>query len=491
MLRRGYKQLGRNQLSSWVDRLAAGAFVLSLCGASFAYGHLATKRNWFPMPVLYKAKDAASAYLDIEAAGDPPGLVRYADGHEGPEVRRLNDRAENDAILVTGGFFEQPQICPQHGCLAWLMGRSGEILHTWEVDPNAIFTAKELSAHSGFPKPENLNVQGIDMTADGGLVVTLQGRNMFPYYVGVVRLDYEGNIVWKYADFSHHWPTVLSNGDIAIPKAEILQPVPDVVADTAMPSECEGAVSAIYQEGMRIRGKDGQAIREIKFEDLLISNDLKGLIYAVRDDCDPYHINGIAELNENAARQIPGAEPGDLVVSLRSPSALLIVDRTDDTVHHVISGPMVAQHSPVVFADGRIAVFDNLGGEPSQGGSRILAFDLAQGTHEVLFPRPGGYNKLSSSAQGSVRLSDDGSRALIGETLNGRLIEVDLTTGQLLWELENFTSLALFNKRAVSPSKHQTALMNTQGADYVSFDWMGSNGLKADYKGPGLLAGDG
>lgn len=425
--------------------------------------------------------------MHLEAASDPPGLVRYADDHDRPEVRRLEGSPERDVILVTGGFFEQPQLCPHHGCLAWLMSRSGEILHTWEVDPNSIFTAAELSAHSGFPTPENLNVQGVDLAPDGGLVLTLQGRNMFPYYVGVVRLDYDGNIVWKFADYSHHWPTVLSNGDVVVPKAEILQPVPTVVGDTAVPSECGGTVGAIYQEGMRIRDQGGKILRELMFEDLLISNDLKGLIYAVRDDCDPYHINGIAELNANAARHVAGASPGDLVVSLRSPSALLIVDRTENVIHDIITGPMVAQHSPVVFADGRIGVFDNLGGEPKNGGSRILAFDLEHDTHEVLYPRPGNGGHLSSPEQGSVRISADGTRALIGETLTGRLIEVDLTNGRLLWEFENFTDLALYNGLTSSPPKHHGALMNAQGAHYVPLEWLSSKGLKPDYSGPKIV----
>lgn len=450
-----------------MDRLAIGLFVAALCGGSFAYGIAATKWNLFPVPMIYKAKAGLDAFLDLESKNDPPGMVRYSGDQNIPIIRQLEGGTERDAILVTGGFFEQPQICPDYGCLAWVMDRSGDILHKWEIDPNALFSNLELASHSGFPDPENLIVQGVAPTQDGGLVVTLQGRNMFPYYVGVFRLDAAGKVLWKSADYSHHWPRVLQNGDVALPMADILQPAPDFVGDTAVPRKCTDAVSAIYQEGLRIRDDTGDIVREFYFEDLLIGSDLKGLIYAVRNDCDPYHINGIAELNDAAARHIAGAQAGDLVISLRSPSAILIVDRTEDIVHHVLTGPMVAQHAPVVFADGRIGVFDNLGGDAAQGGSRVLAFDLATGTHETLYPRPGTDARLSSEAQGSLRLSADGQRALVGETLNGRLIEIDLATGKTLWEFENYTDLSLFKSDAGIVSQDNGALMNAQGGHFV------------------------
>ena len=451
-----------------VDRFAFGLFVLALCAGSFAYGVAATKWRLFPVPLLYQAKAGLDALLDLESKNDPPGMVRYSGDQTLPVINAFASGPEHDAILVTGGFLEQPQLCPNYGCLAWVMNRDGKVLHKWEIDPKSLFSNEELSDHSGFPSSENLIVQGISPTADGGLVVTLQGRNMFPYYVGVFRLNAAGEVLWKSADYSHHWPRVLQNGDVALPMAEILQPAPDTVADTALPSKCTAAVSAIYQEGVRIRDDTGAIIREFYFEDLLIKSDLKGLIYAVRDDCDPYHINGIAELNASAASQIAGAEPGDLVISLRSPSAILIVDRIEDVVHHVLAGPMVAQHAPVVFPDGRIGVFDNLGGDLSQGGSRILAFDLTNGTHETLFPRPGSGERLSSEAQGSFRLSADGLRALVGETLNGRLLEIDLLTGQTLWEFQNYTDLSLFNTEAGIMSEAKGALMNAQGGHFVT-----------------------
>ena len=453
--------------SNILAKLPFLAFILSLCAGAFVYGVVAAKWNWFPVPAMARAKTGLEAYLNLDDEQAPFGLVRYVDVDH-PVIENHSDTQQHELILVAGGFFAHPNICPEFGCIAMVMDHQGQVYHSWSIDPNGLVSEKDFANHSGMTRAENLNVQGVAPTRDGGLIVTLQGRNMFPYYVGVVKLDKESNVEWEHIDFSHHWPLVAENGDVVLPVAQIVQPAPAAFEETVVPIECIGAVPALYHEGLRIRASDGTLLRETWFEDLLIANDLKGLMYAVRNGCDPYHVNGMAELNAAAAAGISGAEAGDLVLSLRSPSALIVLDRTEDVVHDVITGPMVAQHAPVVFADGRIGMFDNLGGVSEQGGSRILAYDPATRSFETLFPRQGDTSAhLESVAQGTLQLSEDGTRALVGETLGGRLLEVDLQTGDVLWEYENATALTLHKKFAHVRTEHVAGVMNFHGAHFL------------------------
>ena len=206
-------------------------------------------------------------------------------------------------------------------------------------------------------------------------------------------------------------------------------------------------------------------------EDLVKASDMQGLAYSVRSDCDPYHVNGVALLNAAAVAHMPGTRVGDLLVSLRSSSTLVVLDQNDGRILKVLKGPMVAQHSPNVASDGSIYAFDNLGGIDTAKGTRVVRLDPESGHGTTVFPRnpaaPGG--DLESDAQGAVALSADGSRMLVAETMGGRLFEVDLASGKALWQLQAVSDMTPFYAMIDEAKEGPTwARMQTQGARYLA-----------------------
>ncbi|WP_347311338.1 arylsulfotransferase family protein [Defluviimonas sp. SAOS-178_SWC] len=451
------------------EKLPKIGLFLGLLALAFAWGVATVKWKVFPHHQLVYLESGVVALSKMEVTELPHAVIELAPDETSPDpVALFGPEPAGDVILMTGGFNYRQDICPEFGCMAWVMERDGTVLHSWQYDPSALFDRDKLAGFTGEREAGNIYVQGAALDPAGHLVVTFQARNMFPYQVAVARFDWDGRLDWIRIDGSHHWPTVGDDGRVYVPMARIESDATTVAA-TRQKLQCK--YGAVFQEGVRVISPDGAVLHEFWMDDVVRMSDAQGLAYSVRDDCDPYHVNGIALLNEAAAHRLPGARAGDLLVSLRSSSSLVVLDRDSGRIKHHIAGPMVAQHSPRVLPDGDVAVFDNLGGIDTARGTRVLKLDIVTGAPTTLFPRdadkPGG--DLFSEAQGDVNFSADGSRALVAETLGGRMFEFDTATGAPIWSYRSVSDMAPFYAAEGNPVDGPAyALMHTQGAHFLS-----------------------
>jgi len=452
------------------DNIAKWMFFVALTMAAFAWGVATVKWKVFPHDFLVHVESGFVAIAKMEKTRVPQHVIRAVDESSPIDpVEILQPVVADDLILMTGGFYYRQDQCPDFGCIAMIMDREGKILHSWEADPSQLFTEEQFADYTGFPGPRNVNVVGVALDPKGNLVVTFQGRNVFPYQVGVARFSWDGQLDWLRVDQSHHWPTVGDDGRVYTLISRV-EGRSAHVAGTLEPMECK--FGAVYQEGLQILSPEGEVLKSFWFDDLVREFEVQGLAYAVRDDCDPYHVNGIDLLNAAAAARIPDTREGDIVVSLRSSSTLIVMDQDSGAIKRIFGGTTVAQHSPVVLPNGDIMAFDNLGSELTPSGTRIVRVDAESGMATTLFPRdlsaPGA--DLNSKASGGVRVSDDGKRALIFESMGGRVIEFDMATGTPLWIFKSVSDLKpFFEKFDVDPGEEGTkALMTTQGASYLS-----------------------
>jgi hypothetical protein len=171
--------------------------------------------------------------------------------------------------------------------------------------------------------------------------------------------------------------------------------------------------------------------------DMLIRNGYPGMIYSVRDDCDPIHLNSVDLVTPEIASHIPGASAGDLLVSLREQSAIMLFDPVSAKIKRIVAGRTAAQHSAKFLPDGTVLAFDNQGGSRSLGGSRIVRLNLVDGSAQTVFPTKASRSVLPffSVDGGTVVPSPDGRRAMISSKKESRDIEIDLATGRPLWSM--------------------------------------------------------
>ena len=212
-----------------------------------------------------------------------------------------------------------------------------------------------------------------------------------------------GDIVWEHEDIYHHhdgqW---LENGNLLY----------TVAVDIG-----EGHISDIVKEVNR----KGETVWEWRVWEHLNFKDWP-IHECFNEDHWPM-INGLQQ-----------TEDGTVLMSLRTTSGIIAVDKFNDDIMWEVKYPYVAQqHCPVETEKGRVLCFDNGNIRPgvSTTHSRIVEYDIE--SRELVWsytdPMPPAFY---SPYMGSVeRLWNDNTS--ICESAFGRIFEVNLE-GELMWE---------------------------------------------------------
>ena len=450
-----------------MDRLL---FVIGIAFASFAYGVATMKLEIPPYQWLREAKLAYEAWGAIERdkRNFPNNFEQFEDdAAPTPQAKALAQGAGDERVLVTGGPYEMMDRCPTWGCMAWIADRSGKVLHTWEVNLDDLWQG--LQGFSGDVNNLALYPVGMALGDDGSLTITFQGRDTYPIQIGIVKVDRGGRIVWKRFDNSSHWIAVDDKGLVYTPYSLHVKDFQDL-GGTGVRLSCASGESNI--DRIRVLSAQGAPLRELPLLENVVQAGYRGLLYSVRDGCDPLHLNSIDVATPQIAAHIPGATAGDLLVSLREMNMVALLDGETGAVKRAVTGRTAAQHGLRFLPDGTALGFDNMGGDRALGGSRVVRIDLVKGTVHTVFPQGGvesdsGLLPFFSQVAGHIDVSADGKRALVSVTHQGRLVEIDVASGQPLWVYDNTHDIAPFLKRNGLSDKRTRARFAAYGGYYV------------------------
>jgi hypothetical protein len=449
---------------AWIAPLL---FLVSVAALGFGAGVAVMMFRLFPYPWIQEAKLAFDALGLLEDETLMPALNRVdAAAPAAPRIAALSPRAGTEALLVTGGPGQHMDLCPRFGCLAWIVDRQGRVLHTWEVDWAAL--AGDMAGFSGNAGPQSLYPVGLALLSGGELAVTLHGRNIFPYQVGIARISAAGEVLWVTRDHAHHWIDADAAGNIYAPSMRPVSPPPPRFDGTLVELRCRAGT--VYAEGVTVYGPDGTVLRSFDILRSLAEAGWPGLLYGLRDGCDPAHLNAVAVAGPAIAARLPGIAAGDLLVSVREPSAIAILDGETGAVKRLTAGRTAAQHGPQFLPDGTVVAFDNQGGDPATGGSRILRLDMVTGAVETVFPRRADDPALPfvSVDGGHVEVSPDGTRIMISSKDQARSLEVEVATGEVLWTMDKCFDIGPWLALAGAEAEAERACFNDYGAAYLT-----------------------
>ncbi|MEO1019316.1 MAG: arylsulfotransferase family protein [Pseudomonadota bacterium] len=448
-------------------RLAILLFALGISGLAYLYGVASTKFGLFPANVVEEAWLAAKALREAwnsDFQDRPPGAVALSS-----EPPILTDAGAGDIppadeglILMTGAPDVLTTHCPELGCLAWLMDRSGKIYHVWPIDP-AIDWGETLS---GFNSIENIIPHGSHVFDNGDLLVSFQGRNTFPFGVGLAKFDKDGQLLWKSESNVHHWFDIDEEGNIFTPAHRLIDSPLQI---GVMERELVCADKKIYDDLVEVFAQDGEVLEQFSLTEVMIDSGYGSLLELTRNDCDPLHLNDVEVLDAADAAAYPRFAAGDLLVSINSLNAIAVLDGTTKQVKWLISGMMSYQHNPRFSGDNKILVFDNRAGEARQGGSRLVEIDVGTHEFEAIFPHEATPDEIDfyTSVAGHFDMNEERDRALVSLSLQGRVLEIDLEAGEVLWEFENVHDVARYLEAEGKEADTDYAIFGITGAYYA------------------------
>ena len=402
------------------------AFVLSLTAFAFLYGFAASTRGWFPNDLLVAAwRQARAIWTQANATDKMPRLDYIQD--------RIYDRA--------GVRIEEPQnIQPGMTLIlslwkefdwkpgAKLIDVNGRMLHAWEVDGDQLFP--DPPKHRTKRDPNRTNIHGAYLFANGDIVVNLS-------YVGAVRLDPCGRLLWQIPAGNHHSIARADDGSFWITGGSWDPPEQRSGQSMTLP----GLDERVYHDRILHVSEAGEVLNELDVLDVLYANGLqryipKGSAYpppSMPDDIT--HLNDVEPLEASMAGEYPLFASGDLLISIHHLDLVLVLDPRSKQVKWHASEPFIQQHDPDFWGSGWIGVFDNNRDGTRRGtmlgGSRIVLLQPHTDSLKIIFP-----TELSepfyTKVQGEWQQLENGN-LLLTESQAGRVVEV-APDGRTVWE---------------------------------------------------------
>jgi outer membrane protein assembly factor BamB len=297
------------------------------------------------------------------------------------------------------------------GSTVYLIDLEGKVVHTWQMPYPAQYgrlTERGTLFYNG-KTPE---------TSDR----FISGK---PYKIGaVMEVDWHGHVLWEVKHPDHHHDGILlRNGNVLL---LCLAQLPGELVSRVkggMPgTEHNGEMYGDYLVEMTT---DGRTVWEYRtWEHLDPETDCITAIQEPRDEWT--HGNGLAELPN-----------GDIVVSFRTISTVIIIDRkTGKIIWKLGAPPLCGQHAPTPLPNGNLLIFDN---GPHRVDhpmpfSRVIEVDVATKQIVWKYQEKREYEFFSPRISNAQRLPN--GNTLICEGDFGRFFEVT-REGELVWEYVN------------------------------------------------------
>lgn len=351
--------------------------------------------------------------------------------HEGEGVT-INKTQDDNFVLLSGYFHPNLEIR--------LIRRNGEIIARWPAVYSELFAKNEIPSWL-YPSTDwHVDLHGAAMLPDGSVVFNFE-------YFGMVKLDRCGKVVWKVAKPTHHSVEIAEEGGFWVP-GRIVQ---ESGASEYPPFNPPYIVDTI----MKI-SSDGEIVSEHSIPKILYDNDLGALLSSTGQtirrtsswDNEIVHVNKIAELPSELAKDFPLFSAGDLAISIRGLNLVLVIDPQHHQVKWWRVGPWLRQHDPEFKFGGKIVLFNNnifaTDFDPmidrvwsaSPRVSNIIEIDPVTDQYKIIYGAEPDH-KLLSIIRGKIDLIQQGKGGvLITEFEGGRVLEVD-SQGEIVWQYIN------------------------------------------------------
>jgi hypothetical protein len=311
---------------------------------------------------------------------------------------------------------------------AHLIDMNGMEVHRWFLPKEqAIPAANSARTFFGLLEPQ---VEGGYLFSNGDLMLVYDVKALNFPGTSVVKLDKDSHIIWRTEVQAHHAIQIFRDKIYALTG----QIMPGSGTPNLRPSNDVGeAVSILDRQGRALSSHTiFEALQNAK--NLRIADEVNEWLFRFGGS-DAFHSNSLDVLTEETARFIPGAKPGNVLVSLRNLDMLVVMDLESDTVVWALRGSWRKQHDAKTLPNGHILLFDNEGALMKSGKSRVLEIDPTTGN--VLWSFSGSDDDPldSSDNRGGAQRLRNGN-TLINESNAGRILEVT-PDGSVVWEYIN------------------------------------------------------
>ncbi|QBQ56087.1 arylsulfotransferase family protein [Nitrosococcus wardiae] len=410
-----------NRIGDVVFRILGmvGVAFLAFCAGSFVildkqFPYEVFRNAYFAGIALFNKK---TGYLDpfktdlwAKARDDARGVTAYERG-----------AAQEGYTLYSSGHTQK----------AFLIDMQGKVLHEWSMPYSQVWD--ESSAISDPVDDRNTYFRRTWLYPNGDLLAIYDGVGDTPHGYGLIKIDRNSKLIWKYLQRVHHDLDVAPDGRIFTLTHEIKQHEIENAPNLSPPRIDDDLVEL---------SPDGEELRRIPLLETFVNSQYRGMLAVLpcywmdtmECNSDFLHSNDVEYVTAENAQHFDFAKEGEVLVSTREPGVLILIDLDTRKLRWAIRGHWIGQHDPDLLPNGHILLYDNNGHFGPGGRSQVFEFDPK--TYEVSWRYSGTPDKPFHSIirGGQERLAN--GNTLITEDQRGRIFEVT-PDGRIVWEFIN------------------------------------------------------
>ena len=291
-----------------------------------------------------------------------------------------------------------------HAAQAQLIDMRGEVLHTWALPFDKAFPDfPGRHKHRSFWRRTHL----LD---NGDLLAIFEG-------LGIIKMDKDSRLLWASTERAHHDMAPLPDGRVWVLAREA-----HVIARLHKRRP-------VLEDFLVLLDARGQQLRRISVLEALEKSPFSDMWNRkIWREGILLHTNSVELLDGSLADANPAFKAGNLLISMRMPHMVAVLDPGQEKIVWAHPGSYRFQHDPSVLENGRILVFDN---NPAQEASAIVEIDPTSGEETLVYRGPESDPFYSETCGLAQRLPN--GNTLITESDYGRALEVT-PGGETVWE---------------------------------------------------------
>ena len=303
-----------------------------------------------------------------------------------------------------------------------------EVVHRWTYDVDPIWAQSTLHSRLVHFRIDyrTARFRGLAFALkDGSIVAHGSASPLF-------KIDVCGQLQWiQDEDLFHHSTEMGPDGNLWIPVH--LEPKHARL----------GSDDTFFDDGIAQVSPSGEVLYTKSVVEILDDNGLDALVFGLGQEKlnDPIHLNDIQPVMADG----PFWKKGDLFLSARNLSLVLLYRPSENKVLWHKIGPWLSQHDVDIIDNERIGVFNNNSRRvfnyyKVDGSNDEVIYNFRTDTTETPFQAAFKHLQVRTFTSGSGDFVGEGPRELlVEETDHGRLIQFD-RSGNVIWQYINRAS---------------------------------------------------
>jgi len=297
-----------------------------------------------------------------------------------------------------------------HSPKAYLMNMDGKVLHTWKYSAENIWPDyKKEALVTGVSD----YWRRVKLFENGDLLVIFS-------YLGLIKIDKNSNLIWKYKGGCHHDFHIAKNGIIFVltSKERIIKSLNSKVP--------------VIEDYITVLNPEGKEIKSVSLLSIFEKSPYSYLMFKQTDKINEgkiniFHTNTIEVFDGSLSDISPIFKKGNVLISIRELNSIAIINLEEEKILW-LWGPnnIFRQHHPTLLTNGNILLYDN-----GIQFSRILEVNPLNYSIEWEFPGETGFRFFSRTCGANQYLPN--GNILITDTHSGRAFEVTKNK-DIVWE---------------------------------------------------------